>query len=238
MIPTAPFRLSVVIPTLDEEVAIAATLEAVTALGPGVEVLVVDGGSGDRTRQIARAHGVEVLDAPRGRGSQLAAGAAAARGDVILFLHADTHPPVDAVGRIAEALEDPRAVAGCFRLRFDGATGQARFLTWLYPRLWWLGLCYGDSGIFVRRDAYEEIGGIRPYPIFEDLDLVRRIGRRGRFVRLPVVATTSSRRFEGRSFTWTFVRWSAMQVLFWAGVSPYRLAGRYAPIREADHPGP
>src|SRR5205814_4864807 len=118
----------------------------------------------------------------------------------------------------------------------DGNGRAARLLTWLYPRLRLLGLCYGDSAFFVRRAAYEGIGGFRPHPVFEDLDLVRRLRRRGHFVRVADRVVTSSRRFEGRSFALTFARWASLQALYWLGVPPHRLAGFYAHVREAAKP--
>lgn len=229
--------LTIVIPTLDEERAIGATLDAVARVRGDVEAIVVDGGSTDATREIVASRGVRLVAAPRGRGAQMLEGARHASGDAIWFLHADTRPPEEGAERIAAALEDPRVVAGNFEIVFDGPTREARTLTRIYPQLRWLGLCYGDSGIFVRREAYEAVGGMRAYPIFEDLDLVRRLKRRGRYVRLPSAVVTSSRRFEGRSFTWTFARWTAMQSLYWLGVSPHTLARWYAPIRKGNSQG-
>jgi rSAM/selenodomain-associated transferase 2 len=227
---TAPW-LSVIIPTLNEAGCLGATLDALAGLPGLVEVLVVDGGSGDGTQEIARRRGVTVLQAARGRGAQLGAGAAVARGDVLWFLHADTRPPADAVERIAEALRGPGIVGGCFTIRFHGREYAARFLSWLYPHLAWLGLSYGDAAVFARRSVYQAVGGFRPLPLFEDLDLLRRLKRRGRFVRLAAVVTTSSRRFRGRSFLLTFARWSLLQVLYWLGVPPHRLARLYAHVR-------
>ncbi|MFL6256171.1 MAG: hypothetical protein ACJ74T_14265, partial [Pyrinomonadaceae bacterium] len=128
---------------------------------------------------------------------------------------------------------DPRAVGGNFRIRFDGVSGAARFMTWLDPRLRLLGLAYGDSGIFVRRAAYEHAGGFRAFPVFEDLDLLRALWKQGRFVQAEACVITSSRRFEGRSFALTFARWSLLQTLYWLGVSPHTLARLYAPVRDA-----
>ena len=149
------------------------------------------------------------------------------RADVVRADDADTTAPAEASERILEALCDATVVGGNFRVRFDGARPAARFLTWLYPHLRKLGLCYGDSGIFVRRDAYRRVGGFKPFPIFEDLELVRRLRRIGRMVHVPATVVTSSRRFAGRSFTLTFARWSALQVLYWLGVHPRRLGGMY-----------
>lgn len=225
-------ELSVIIPALNEAHSIGATLDALTKLGGRAEVIVVDGGSNDETINIARERGARVLGSARGRGLQMHAGARAARGKVFWFLHADTLPPADAIERIGEALSDARTVGGNFRVRFDGERRAARFLTWLYPQLRKLGLCYGDSGLFVRREIYERVGGFQPFPIFEDLDLVRRLRRVGRVAHVPATVVTSSRRFEGRSFALIFARWSVMQALYWAGVPPRRLARMYAPIRQ------
>lgn len=219
--------LSIIIPALNEAHAIGATLDAVQKVRGRVEVIVVDGGSRDETIEILRGRGARVIECERGRGLQMHAGACAARGDALWFLHADTMPPADAVEMIAEALSDARVIGGNFRVLFGGERAAARFLTWLYPQLRMLGLCYGDSGIFVRRDVYERVGGFKPFPIFEDLDLVRRLRRAGRMAHVPATVTTSSRRFEGRSFAITFARWSALQALYWLGVHPRRLGRMY-----------
>ena len=224
-------KLSIIIPALDEAGAIGATLEAAARVKGDVEVIVVDGGSADGTAEVARARGARVVTSARGRGAQMHAGALAARGEVLWFLHADTLAPADAAECIDRALRDTRAVGGNFRIRFDGGSGAARFLTWLYPRLRLLGLAYGDSGFFVRRSAYERAGGFKPFPVFEDLDLLRALWRQGRFVRADACVVTSSRRFEGRSFALTFARWSLLQGLYWLGVSPHTLARLYAPAR-------
>jgi rSAM/selenodomain-associated transferase 2 len=229
-----PPSISVIIPTLDEAHSLGATLRAVARLNHGarVEVIVADGGSTDATREIAREHGARVILSARGRGAQMHAGANVARGDALWFLHADTIPPPDAPRLILDALRrDPKIVGGNFAISFDGTRFAARFLTWLYPQLRRLGLCYGDSAIFVRASVYREVGGFKPFPVFEDLDLVRRLGKRGALVHLGAQVVTSSRRFEGRSFAFTFARWSFLQMLYWLGVSPHTLSRLYAPVR-------
>jgi rSAM/selenodomain-associated transferase 2 len=225
--------VSIIIPTLNEARSIGATLEAVARVGGRVELIVVDGGSTDETVELARRAGAIVLAAERGRGSQMHAGALASRGAALWFVHADTLVPAEGAELIRAALEDPNVVGGNFRIRFDGATRAARFLSWLYPQLRRIGLCYGDSAIFVRRESYERAGGYKPYPIFEDLDLLRALWRQGDVRQLPATVLTSSRRFEGRSFALTFARWSLLQLLFWLGVQPRTLARLYAPIRAA-----
>lgn len=224
--------LSIVIPTLNEAGSISTTLRSVGCMNERIEVIVVDGGSVDETVEIARKFGAHVITTERGRGLQLHSGARVAQGEALWFLHADTLPPHDAAARILDALaRDAEVVGGNFKIRFDGERNAARFLTWLYPQLRRLGLCYGDSAIFVRAATYRQVGGFKPFPIFEDLDLVRRLRRHGRLVYLPATVTTSSRRFEGRSFALTFARWACLQVLYWAGFHPRTLAQLYAPIR-------
>jgi rSAM/selenodomain-associated transferase 2 len=228
-----PPALSIIIPTLDEARSIAATLDVLSKEARGAELIVVDGGSRDGTIELVRARGVKLIESGRGRGRQMGEGGRAATGRALWFLHADTLPSAECVSEIDEALRDASVVAGNFDVLFDGGSGAARFLTWLYPRLRRLGLCYGDSGIFVRRDAYERIGGFRDLPVFEDLDLVRRLRKEGRVAHLRARVTTSSRRFEGRSFALTFARWSLLQALYWLGVSPHTLGRMYAHVRVA-----
>lgn len=224
--------LSVIIPTLNEAQSIKATLQALGHVHGNIEVIVVDGGSDDGTTEIARRHGAAVIMSERGRGFQLNIGAGNARGEALLFLHADTTAPPEAAEMIAEALaREAAAVGGNFGIRFDGNSSAARFLTWLYPRLGKLGLSYGDSGIFVRATVYRQVGGFRSFPIFEDLDFVRRIKGLGHMVHLPATVVTSSRRFEGRSFILTFARWSILQGLYWLGISPHLLDQLYVPVR-------
>ena len=220
--------ISIVIPALNEERALPATLAGLGRMEGEFEIIVVDGGSSDATPKIAREQGVRLLIAPRGRGSQLGAGAAAANGDVLWFLHADTLAPVEAARKIQLVLEDPAIAGGNFALRFDGLDAGSRFLTRAYPYLRKLGLCYGDSGFFVRRQSYLATGGFREYPVFEDLDLMRRLKRRGGFVHLDCALLTSARRWRGRSFSAQFARWTIMQVLYWVGVSPHWLGRLYA----------
>jgi len=224
-------KLSIVIPALNEARAIGSTIDHARRLNHLAEIIVVDGGSTDETVAIARARGVRVLTSEAGRGAQMRAGAREASGAAILFLHADTIVPPSIDDEILRVLEDARVVGGNCRVRFDGDSTAARFLTWLYPQLRRLGLLYGDSGIFVRRDVYDAVGGFAPLELFEDLDFVQRLRRRGRVVTLSVTVVTSARRFERRSFALVFVRWTMLQILFWCGVPPRLLARRYAHVR-------
>ena len=218
---------SIVIPALNEQERLGATLRAVAQLGGPVEVIVVDGGSRDRTVSVAGEHGTAVVHSPPGRGQQMRVGAARAAGDVLWFLHADTRPAAGALGAMRAALADPRVAGGNFRVEWDGPSAAARRLTRIYPMLRILGLCYGDSGLFVRREVYDAIGGMRPLPLFEDVDLVRRLKRAGRFAHVDACVETSSRRFEHRNFAAMWAEWTALQLLYWLGVPPARLAAWY-----------
>lgn len=225
-------RVSIIVPTLNEESELAATIRALENLSGDKEILIADGGSTDSTVAIAEQFQARVVHAPRGRGSQMHAAACQATGNVLWFVHADTKPPPGAIGEIERALRANDVMGGNFGLVFDGGSRAARQLTFVYPMLRLLGLCYGDSGIFIRRDIYEQIGGFRSLALFEDVDLLRRMRRAGRFVHLPSRIVTSSRRFEQRNFTLMWLHWISLQVLYWCGVSPNWLASRYRAVRK------
>jgi rSAM/selenodomain-associated transferase 2 len=225
-------EISIIIPTLNEESALPATLDALARLDSDIEVIVADGGSSDRTVELAATRKVRVIGIGSGRGLQLDAGARAAKGAILWFLHADTQVPSNSVSSIRGAFGCPGVVGGNFQLVFSGGSRAARTLTRIYPHLALLGLTYGDSGIFVRRDIYLRIGGFRHYPLFEDLDFVTRLRRYGQFVRVDSALITSSRRFEGRGLGCVFARWTLLQTLYWAGVNPTILARYSAPVRE------
>lgn len=229
--PESAGMVSIIVPTLNEASQIPDTLRALQALDGEKEILVVDGGSQDETVSIAIAAGAITIESARGRGMQQHAGALAARGDVLWFVHADTVPPPAAISDIRAALLDSSVVAGNFGLTFDGPSRAARHMTAIYPTLRWLNLCYGDSGIFVRRTVYEAVGGFRPFAVFEDLDMLRRLRKAGRFAHLKTRIVTSSRRFEGRNFAGMWLHWTTLQMLYWAGVHPNTLANWYRPTR-------
>ncbi len=181
-----------VIPAVDEAEALPATLAA--ARRPDVEILVVDGGSGDATAHVAARAGARVVSSARGRGCQLAAGAAQARAPVLLFVHADTRLPDGYVEAIEAALAAPGRSVGAFRLRVDGAGFALRWIEWwVAQRCRWLSLPYGDQALFVRTSTYRELGGFRDLAALEDIEFVRRARRHGRVHVLDHPVLTSAR---------------------------------------------
>ena len=222
--------ISAVIPAWNEAAQIAGAVACARAIAD--EVIVADASSPDGTAAIAERAGAGVVVAPRGRGSQLAAGAAATRGDVLLFVHADAQLPAAARGAIERALADPSVAGGNFRLRFEPADRWARLFAYVnHERRRRLRIYYGDSGIFVRRSVYEALGGFRAIPIMEDYDFVRRLERTARTVYIDdVEIVASARRFADRPLR-TLAVWTAIQTLASAGVAPERLARLYADLR-------
>jgi rSAM/selenodomain-associated transferase 2 len=229
--------ISIIVPTLNEEIAIPETLKSFVALEGNNEIIVSDGGSHDRTVALALSFGVRVVHSDRGRGVQMHTGAKAACGDIFWFVHADVVAPSNALQHITRALDCDRVVGGNFGVMFDGSSRAAKQATFIYPLMRAVNCCYGDSGIFVRRRVYETIGGFRPLEIFEDLDLLRRIRQTGKFVHLSCRVIASSRRFENRNFWGMCAHWSAMQVLYWCGVDPNRLAQHYNNVRRQNAAG-
>jgi len=215
--------ISVIIPALNAARTLPATL---AALGPVAEVIVVDGGSRDGT--IAVAAGARVVVAPRGRGSQLAAGIAAARRDWFLLLHADTR--LEAGWRKAAAGFMAAGVghAAWFRFALDSVDPRARRLERLVAwRCRVLALPYGDQGLLVHRDLLDSIGGIRPMPLMEDVDLVRRLGRH-RLVGLDAAAVTSAAKWERDGWHRRSARNLVCLALYFAGVPVRTIARLYA----------
>ena len=214
---------SVVIPTLDEEDQIAAAIRSATA--PGVEIIVVDAWSTDDTRQRAQAAGAEVMTSPPGRARQLTAGVSRARGDAIVFLHADTRLPSGFADAIRMALRDPEVVGGAFRFRFDHRTLALRMVEWgTRARVALLGLPYGDQALFVRREVLEAIGGLADTPVMEDLDLVRAMRRQGRLAYLHDPATTSARRHRAYGVFRTALRHALAASAWRLGLDRARIA--------------
>jgi len=217
--------ISIVVPALDEADNLARLLPDLRARWPAVEVVVVDGGSGDASREVVAAHpAVGWVGSSRGRARQMNTGARQAQGDVLLFLHADTVLPGGALEAIDGALDDPAVVAGRFDVRFDSARPIMRTVAWLMNwRSRLTGISTGDQGIFVRRAVFEALGGYPDIPLMEDVELSRRLKRHGRLVALPLRVTTAARKWEREGAVRTIALMWTLRLLYWAGVSPGRL---------------
>jgi rSAM/selenodomain-associated transferase 2 len=230
-------RVAIVVPTLNEEATLSRTLPG--ALAVADELIVSDGGSGDRTVEVARGLGARVLIGPAGRGGQLNRGAAATSAEILLFLHADTILPPGALMAVREAIagrpNGRRAGApagGAFLVRFDTDRTLLRLGAWLInQRTRLTRLPLGDQAQFVTRDAFSELGGFRDWPILEDLDFAWRLRRHGRTVIIPRRVTTGARRFVELGVARTVaINW-LIWLLFVLGVSPRRLARLYSQVR-------
>ena len=232
-----PNSLAVVVPTLDEERAIGACLNAIGDAA-GVAVVVSDGGSRDATvatvrREFPRAR---VVAGSPGRGVQLNRGAAAVAADAYVFVHADCRLPAGWAAAVRAALATPGVALGCFRLHTEPAAGRGGGAA---ARWWWrlldlrsrgLGLPYGDQALFVRREAFAAVGGFPAIPLMEDVEFVRRCLARGRLARLPLAVRTTARRFARRPVRARLCT-ATFPLLYRLGVSPERLARWYGDVR-------
>ena len=224
--------LSIILPTLNASDGLRRSLPPLAefdALNLVHEVIFADGGSTDDTLDIAEAAGARIVTADRGRGPQLAAAAAVAKGRWLLFLHADTaleprwHEPVWSF------MHEPDNVdrAGFFRFKLDDRRKRAKLLERLVAlRIRLFGLPYGDQALLISRDFYREIGGFKPLPMMEDVDIVRRIGRR-RLVRLPRNAVTSAERYRRDGYLRRPVRNLLCLSLYFLGVPPRLIVKLY-----------
>ena len=215
---------SVVIPTRNEADRIGATIRS--ALQPGVEVIVADGGSTDATKEIASAAGARVIEAPRGRGPQLNAGAEVARGRILIFLHGDTLLPDNYLNAVRRSMTDRRVALGAFRLQIDHPGGFLRLVeTAVRLRSTWLGLPYGDQAMFLRAETFRRLGGFAAIPLMEDVDLVARARKIGSIRIVSEAVITSGRRWEDAGG----LRMTAINLTCLTGhhlgIPPDRLAG-------------
>ncbi|MDJ0643938.1 MAG: TIGR04283 family arsenosugar biosynthesis glycosyltransferase [Erythrobacter sp.] len=218
--------ISVIIPAINEADKIGRTLVDVLALDDEIEVIVVDGGSSDGTERIAADHGAIVKSSRPGRARQMNLGAELSTGDVLFFLHADTLPPPNATAAIAEALSDPKVAGGSFRIQFDLDHPVLRFSSWM-SRINSPFCHYGDSGYFVRRQDFFELGGYRDIPILEDFDFLRRLSRERGMGIIEEPVMTSARRFVANGVVKLQLLGILIVWLYLMNVSPYALRRLY-----------
>jgi rSAM/selenodomain-associated transferase 2 len=233
--------ISVIIPTLNEERTIIATLTHTATLGFD-ELIVIDGGSTDETPALVESYRhrtqssafspIQWVTAPPGRAQQMNEGAKASRGEILLFLHADTQLPSDAKTIIETTLADQQTVGGRFDVRFDHpsvwGTIISRMMNWR-SRL--SGLATGDQALFVRRPIFEQMGGFADMPLMEDIEFSRRLKRKGATATLTATVTTSFRRWEQHGPVRTILLMWTLRFLYWIGVSPHTLSRWYGLVR-------
>jgi rSAM/selenodomain-associated transferase 2 len=224
-------RISIVIPVLNEEKSIAETVAALMPLKPH-ELIIVDGGSSDRTYEICNRLDVTVLSSPRGRGLQMNHGARQATGDVLLFLHADTRLPGSSIDDIRAALRNPQCVGGRFDVQLDGVHWMLGVIgAMISMRSRMSRVATGDQGIFVRRGIFAELGGYPDIPLMEDVAFSRALKRRGAVACLRSRVITSARRWEKQGIWRTILRMWLLKLLYLVGVSPVRLKRYYGDAR-------
>lgn len=225
--------VSVVVPVLDECSTVGDALDRLAGLAGRFEVIVVDGGSRDGTADLADAHRSRprVLRTERGRARQQNAGAVAAAGELLVFLHSDTRLPREAYSSLVEALRDRGLVGGNFVMSFDGGDRFAQVLGRWYAVQRRLGVYYGDSALWTRAATFSALGGFRPLEIMEDYDFVRRLERLGRTACLPGPVVTSGRRWRALGVWRTVLSWAVIRWLWLAGVPDRTLARLYRQVR-------
>jgi rSAM/selenodomain-associated transferase 2 len=222
--------VSVIIPTWNEEACLGETLRRVREQGPH-EIIVADGGSADGTRHVARAAD-GLVEGPRGRAAQMNHGAAHARGDVLLFLHADCALEPGALAAAEESLRGRRVAAGCFRMSVTAQAPVYRLIgACATARVRLTGLVYGDQGLFVSRELFEWVGGFPPVRLMEDVAISRALRRLGRVVVAARRIFVSPRRWQRQGVVRQTLRNWALTGLAAAGVHPDRLAAYYPAVR-------
>ena len=223
--------LSVIIPVLNEANNLDRLLAYLRGICPGAEVIVVDGGSEDGTSAVVRRFPwVRYLSSQRGRASQMNTGAKVANGEVLLFLHADTLLPAGANAAILEAFNDPEVMAGRFDVRFDTPRPVFKVIAFfinLRSRL--TNICTGDQALFVRRKTFEELGGYPDIPLMEDVELAKRLKRKGAMSCLRLKVTTSARKWEQGGILRVVLLMWALRFLYFVGVGPERVHRWYYP---------
>lgn len=228
--------LSIIIPVLNEEETIGKTLSALQPLRQrGIEVIVVDGGSTDPTRDLARPLSDLTLSASRGRASQMNAGARQAKGEYFLFLHSDTLLPDRAVEEISGALNRSEGVWGRFDVQFDSPLRILRIVAFMMnSRSRWTGIATGDQAMFVQRRAFERIGGFPEIALMEDIALSKSLKRLSPPVCLRARVTTSGRRWETNGALRTILLMWRLRAAYFLNADPSRLAERYRHARKPD----
>lgn len=223
--------ISVIIPVLNEELTIGPALQSVLRLNPD-EILVVDGGSLDTTRELAASMGVKVFSSERGRARQMNTGAQLARGEVLLFLHADTRLPESALADIRGAMQNDSLAGGRFDVALEGEGWMLKLIgAMISLRSRFSKIATGDQAIFIRREVFVRLGGYPDIPVMEDVALSRALKRVGGVACLKSRVITSARRWQTEGVWRTVFRMWALKSLYLMGVSPFWLKRFYGDAR-------
>ncbi|MFN6482009.1 MULTISPECIES: TIGR04283 family arsenosugar biosynthesis glycosyltransferase [unclassified Nostoc] len=220
-------KISIIIPAINEAGNIQKAI-ATTQASTNIEVIIVDGGSSDDTVTIAQSLNVKVISSSPGRAVQMNAGALAASGEILLFLHADTRLPMGFDEMIRTALQQPGIVAGAFKLRIDASLFSLRWVEWgVNVRSHFYQMPYGDQAIFLTKEVFQKIGSFPELPIMEDFELMRRLKRIGRVVIIPTPVVTSARRWLQKGVFKTTLLNQIVIIAYLLGVSPERICSWY-----------
>lgn len=222
-----PPTISIIIPVLNEEAILQQTLERLQ-INSNVEIILVDGGSKDRTVTIAKQMNIRVVVAKSNRARQMNVGAAIARGDILLFLHADTQLPVNFVDLVRQTLSRPKVIAGAFELAIAGDSKALRLVEIMVKlRSHLLSLPYGDQAIFISQKLFEDLGGYAEMAIMEDFEFMNRLKRRGKIAIAPGAVITSGRRWQKLGVFKTTLINQLIIIGYYIGVSPIKLRNFY-----------
>jgi rSAM/selenodomain-associated transferase 2 len=223
--------ITVIIPTFNEQPTVVSLVHSLIEQQP-LEILIADGESTDGTPEACDGlPETRSIRCPRGRAAQMNFAARQARGEILLFLHADVEIPAGALAAIASSLRDPDVAGGHFDILFAGGDRIARIFSSINRIRYRFGIFYGDSGIFCRKSVFERMGGYQPWPILEDYEFARRLRRFGKIASLPLALRVSDRRWRRGGLFNTLWAWFWIQALYLAGVSPHRLARMYRDVR-------
>lgn len=227
-------KVSVIIPVLNERAALSAAIDSVRRAILHGQIIAVDGGSSDGSREwLADQPDIHLVDSQRGKGPQQNAGAEIAQGDALLFLHADSQLPPDAGKRMEAVLSDASVSGGAFHVRFaERRPASLKALSWLMNlRMHLLRRCFGDQALFVRRSVFQRAGGFPDWPLFEDYEFIRRFKQFGRFGIIPSPVTISARRFVQDGVWRTVGLVMVLQAGYYLGIAPRKLKQWFKDVR-------